>query len=197
MRNVEDTIAFLRQQHTSGSTAWYQLCQSLARQARGLPAVYPSALASQEATPREHRYYDLDKVKRGMVMYFDDPNDSNPYGHIVTAATTLRDDGSILTWTNDARGRGRVDLVRHTFFPQYWGDKFQFAATWLNGYDLTFPEPKPTKPLGKKGQERIKDTIQELEGMIERHERQNHTRLVRALKRDVRHLKSILKEFSR
>src|SRR5690606_26354864 len=112
---------------------------------------------AQEATPREHRIYDLDKVKRGHVMYFDDPNDSNEFGHIATCSGRDKH-GNILTWSNDVRVYGGVDLVRATFYPQYWGDRFVFASDWLNGELLpvaTAAKPPAKKPpLGRGGRAR-------------------------------------------
>lgn len=202
--NTQETIAFLRQQHTSGSTAWQGLCLKLTRMARGLPAVYPSALAAQLATPEEDRIYDPSKVTSGMVLYFDDPNDSNPFGHICTAHGRNKVD-RLITWTNDAKGPGRVDAVFDSFFPKYWGDSFQFAAKSLNGFKLDLPElrqkPEQVKPLKKKGRARLEDMIQELENMIAYHRQlakkdKQEERLVRALKRDKNKLQDIIKEFS-
>src|SRR6478609_10976620 len=121
MKTTNEAMTYLRGQHTSGSTRWGGKCLQLQRTARGLGAVYPSAISAAHATPKEFRVYDPDKVKRGMVAYWDDPNDSNPYGHI-TGVAGRDDDNELLHWTNDAAGYGRVSLVHHSFFPNYWGD---------------------------------------------------------------------------
>jgi hypothetical protein len=192
MRDTDETLSYLRSQHTSGSTAWRALCLKLQRVARGLPAAYPSALSAQHATPREHRVYDLGDVKQGMVAYFDDPDDSNPYGHITCVAGRTKD-GELLHWTNDAAGPGRVSLVRHSFFARYWGDQFQFAATWLNGYALDLPQKRKPPLEGKGGT--LNKAIDLLDKAIAHHKQQDHTRLVKALRRDRQELVETLRKF--
>lgn len=196
MRNTKDTMSYLRHQASSGTTAWEGKCLVLTRSARGIPPVYPSALAAQEATPFLHRVHNLPAVRRGMVAYWDDPNDSNPFGHITTVAGRNKA-GELLHWTNDASGPGRVSLVRHSFFKQYWGDDFQFASDWLNGFELDLPEAKPKvkpKPL-EHGAPQIQAAITRLETAMATHRRRNHPRLVKALERDVRHLNKVLLTF--
>jgi len=194
MRNTTDTLAWLKKQHTSGSSSWRALCLSLARQARGLPGVYPSALAAQHATPREHRVYDLDKVKRGMVAYFDDPSDGNPYGHITTVIGRNKA-GELLHWTNDASGPGRVSVVRHSFFPNYWGDKFQFAATWLNGYELDLPDGKKKPEKKPEKRPNLDHAIEDIKKAIAAAKKDDSRRLVKALERDLRELQQTKKRF--
>lgn len=147
-----EQFAFLRKAH-DGPNVWRALCLSLARQAPGLPAVNPSARAAAEATPKAHRVPKVADLRRGMVAYFDDPNDSNTFGHIVTVAgwagkgRTLND---LLVWSNDAARSGGVDMVRGSFFPTHWGDDFQFGAISLNGYMLPgygTPAPSPGLPV--------------------------------------------------
>ena len=193
-RSTPETMSYLRGQASSGSTAWQGLCLRLQRTARGLPGVYPSAIAAAEATPRDRRVILQSKVVRGMVAYWDDPNDSNPYGHITAVAGRDPNTGELLHWTNDAAGPGRVSLVRHSFFPQYWGDSFLFATDWLNGYDLDMPEKKPALPLAH-GAPRIQDAIKRLEKAAAAHREKGHTRLVKALERDITHLHKILSRF--
>lgn len=144
---------FLRAAH-KGPEVWRALCLALARKAPGLPAIYPSARAAMEATPTARRF-SLARARRGMVAYFSDPNDSNPFDHIVTIAgwdgcdacwdgspdddpahQHTGDLNDLMVWSNDAKRTGGVDLVRGSFFPTHWGDPFRFAADWLNGYDL-------------------------------------------------------------
>lgn len=188
MRSVDEAIAYHAQERAEGSREWYQKCLVLARTARDLPARYPSALAAQEATPVEDRIYDVRDVKRGMVAYWDDPNDSNPWGHITTVHGRNKDN-ELLHWTNDASGRGAVSLVQHSFFPQHWGDAFQFAATSLNGFDLTLSRPKPRPALSDAARIReaidsIQEGVKHLDRAISHHEKADHPRLVKALKRD-------------
>lgn len=189
-RNTPDTMAWYRKEAASERNAWQGLCLKLCRTARNIDAVYPTAVSAAAATPRVNRVYDLDSVGRGMVAYFDDPNDDNPYGHIVTVSG--RDDrGNLLTWTNDVKGPGYVSLVNANVFPKAWGDRFLFAATWLNGVELDMGiKPKPVKPLAGGGAA-VLDAIEQIEKGLDRvndaikyHTRKENTRLVNALKRD-------------
>lgn len=193
MKTTPETMAFLRGQAQSRSSAWGGLCLKLQRTARGLPALFPSALASAQGTPSSHRVHSLPNVQRGMVAYFDDPNDSNAFGHITAVAGRSHTTGELLHWTNDAAGHGRVSLVRHSFFEQFWGDSFQFASDWLNGHKLDLGgEHKP--PLAGGG-ETIQAAIDRLRTALVYHRKKDHTRLVKALERDVAHLEMIMKKF--
>lgn len=185
-------MAYLRGQAQTGSTRWRGLCLALQRTARGIGPMFPSAISAAHATPQEFRVYDRSKVKRGMVAYFDDPNDSNPYGHIVGVSGWTKNE-YLLDWTNDASGPGRVSLVRDTFFPNYWGDKFLFAATWLNGAELDMGKPvKPQEPhLGK----RLEHAIEDLNKAIAYHKMHDHPALVKALRRDRALLQATLKKY--
>ena len=196
--NTKQAMSFLRRQATSNSTAWRALCLSLQRQARGLPGVYPSALAAQHATPQSERVEAVKNLKRGMVIYFDDPNDSNPYGHIAGVAgfragkaKTL---DNLLVWSNDARVSGGVSLVAASFFPNNWGDQFQFGATWLNGYDFADFDKAPPKPaeLGS----RYDRAIELLVNAVEYHRKAGHDRLVAALKVDLERMRNRRKKWS-
>jgi hypothetical protein len=200
-RTTPETLAWYRENGSNPPINPDGMCLSMCRRARNIPPKYPSALSAQEATPEEYRFYNLDEVKRGMVMYFDDPADSNPYGHIVTVAgrvkgTTDRNDPSkILVWTNSVV-RGELVVVRANYFWKYWGDQFQFAATWLNGEeidDLQPPEPRPPRqfPTVKSTIENITDAINELNSAIIYHESRKHPRIVMALKRDRNHLRQV------
>lgn len=187
LRTTAETAAFLRAAH-EGPATWRALCLKLQRMARGLPAVYPSALAAQLATPEEDRVYKLDDLRRGMVAYSDDPLDGNPYGHIYFIAGR-NDDGEILTWSNDARRSGGVDMVPLSFYQNVWGDKFQFGATSLNGYDLPeFEAPRPKPDRGRLGG-LFQHSIEDLRKARAHHKKQGHDRLVAVLDRDLARMK--------
>lgn len=191
MKTTDEAMAYLRGQHTSGSHAWGGMCLALQRTARDIAPMYPSAISAAHATPEEFRVYKLENVKRGMIAYWDDPNDSNPFGHITGVAG--RDDDELLHWTNDAAGYGTVSLVHHSFFPNYWGDKFLFAATWLNGQELDMGTPKPPKPV--KVGDNLRDAIKSLDKAIAYHLERDHPTLVKALKRDRAELQETLKKY--
>lgn len=175
------------------------MCLKICRVARGLPAVYPSSIAAQEATPAEHRVHEIANLERGMVLYFDHPNDGNPHGHIVTMAgrvhggkrDNLRD---IIVWTNDVEAN-RIVPVRGDYFMREWGDPFVFGATWLNGAVLDMFEdktnPRPTKPpLGPNPRNvndaiaALRDGIQGVTKAIAVHKAKGHGALVAVLERD-------------
>ncbi|UQS95202.1 cell wall-associated hydrolase [Pseudanabaena phage Pam4] len=211
-----EQFQFLRDA-ADGPLVWLALCQSLVRQAAGLPAVYPSAIAAQNATPQAFRVHDVADLARGMVAFYDDPQDTNPYGHVVTVAgwhgcegcprnapdpadhkhTGLLSD--VLVWSNDAARKGGVDLVRANFFPDRWGDRFQFGATWLNGYMLPGypveepPEPTPAPEPTVGG--RLDRAIETLKAARRYHREQGNDRIVRALSRDLKELRETRQKF--
>ena len=183
---TEETADWLKDVVHSGSTNWYRRCLSLQRQARGLPAVYPTAFSASQATPSEERIYDVDKWKRGMVGYSYDPRIPGTAGHIFFVLGRAKD-GEILTTTNDAKEAGAVDVVRLEFYGRAWGQKLQFASTWLNGYDFK-DETKPPKPVksGNLGEqyEQLRDDLQKVL-VRKRKKLGNSHELVKALQRDV------------
>lgn len=186
---------FLRDAH-NGPPVWRNLCLRLQREARGLPAIYPSALAAQNATPEEDRVYRAKDLKRGMVAYFDDINDSNPYGHIVFVIGSDKQ-GELICWTNDALRTGGVDVVRMDWFQQHWGDVFQFGATSLNGYDLPeFDEPPKPKPGRGTLGANFAHAIADVEKALSIHERKGHDAIVRVLKRDLARMQKHAARFS-
>lgn len=155
-RTTAEALKWL-ESHTTAPALGYNpdgMCLKITRQARGIGAMYPSARAAQDATPAKHRITDLRKIRPGMVMYFDDPRDGNPYGHIVTVASTKDGKpatslGDISVWTNSVVS-GRLSLVSADYFPRGWGDPFTFASDWLNGVELRLDatKAKPSKPKG-------------------------------------------------
>ena len=183
------------------------MCQKICRTARNILPGAPSALASALSTPTKYRVPKIADLRKGMVLYFDDPNDSNPYGHIVTqvgrvAGADPDSLSSILVRTNSVVSN-RIVVVRADFFGKEWGDSFQFGAWWLNGepfYDLA---PKPEKPATRVRKPRVEAAIDNYTETIrllrksaasERAkaekakspaEKAAHNRLARALMRDI------------
>lgn len=200
-RNTEQTLAWLRNQHDIGSTAWRAKCLQATRTARNLPAVYPSALAAQHATPMSDRVYDRDQWVPGMVVFIDDPDDSNPFGHVVTLRTGPKASSPLLTWTNDAFVSGGISCVDVDWFERHWGDKVQFASRSLNGFALDLPEmtapkhPRPKPPL-RASAVNLEYAIHRLEKAIAFHQEKGHTRLVKALRADVAEIRETIKRFS-
>lgn len=189
-RSTKEAANFLRAAHT-GPLIWKQLCLKLQRQARGLPAVYPSAIAAQLATPLTERVHRREDLRRGMVAYSDDPRDANVFGHIYFIAGRDRD-GRILTWSNDLRRSGGVDIVPLDAYENFWGDTFQFGATWLNGYDFSEFDKPPVETRGKLG-DNYRAAMEDVAELERKHRKRGHTILADKLARDLEVMKKRLK----
>lgn len=145
MRDFKQALQWYKDHRTTAQVGFNpdNMCLKVCRTARGIPAVYPTAKMAQDATPRDHRITRVRDLRRGMVLYYDDPNDSNRAGHIVTMIGRVRGFdpdklSDILVVSNSVR-KGQLTTVRGDYFPRYWGDTFQFGATWLNGVELDVP----------------------------------------------------------
>lgn len=205
-RSTKSTVEWYRN-HVTASQIGFDpdgMCQKICRTARNIGSGFPSALAQQLATPAEHRVHKISDIRRGMVMYFDDPNDSNPYGHIVTAVGRVKgadpaELGSILVRSNSVQSN-QLTLVKADYFPRYWGDRFVFAGTWINGVALDLPDAKVKEPkpaLGNRGAERLRSVVLVLNDMIDNQQEQGDERLVRALRRDKRKVLETIERFSK
>jgi hypothetical protein len=118
-----------------------------------------------------------------MVGYCDDPNDGNPYGHIFFIIGRDNQD-RMLTWSNDVSRAGHVDAVPIEFYSRYWGDRFQFGAAWLNGYDFTEFNKPPKETRGGEGENYL-HAIEDVKKAIQNHEKKGHTRIVKVLTNDL------------
>ena len=194
-RTGTQACAWLVGQVKSPSKNWHGLCLQLQRTARAIPAVYPSALAAQHATPKTERVLHYSDLTRGMVAYFDDPDDSNPYGHIVTVAGwdgPKSDLDNLLVYSNDvvAGREGAVGLVPGTFFAKHWGDRFVFGATWLNGYNFADLDQPATPTTGRvELADNLDHAIADLEKAIRAQRRLGRSAVVNALWEDLAHLR--------
>jgi hypothetical protein len=173
------------------------MCLKVVRSARNILPKYPSALSAQLATPEQYRVFSLNDVRRGMIGYFDEPDDENPFGHVITFLGR-DEDKFLLTWTNGVK-ENALAIVYASYFIRNWGDRFQFAATWLNGVELLGfqkAEPKPDPmPEPVRVLRNLRHAIEDLRDMIRVHRRKGHMRLVHALERDLTKLQETLKEF--
>ena len=151
MRNWRGALEWYRKNNTAAQIGFNPdgMCLKVCRTARDIPARYLTAKEAQDATPKEHRVYRVRDLRKGMFLFFDDPNDSNKAGHIVTMIGRVKgfdwdnlDD--VLVETNSVV-RGRLVVVRATYFTRHWGDPFQFGATMLNGYEIDYPQPGNTR----------------------------------------------------
>jgi len=206
-RNTRETVQWYREHETTAQLGYNPdgWCLRICREARNIGAVYPSAVTAQNATPAAHRVHDVADIRRGMVVYYDDPNDSNAFGHIATVVGRDRDAdpgslSSLLVRSNSVK-TGQIVVTRGDYFPRYWGDAYTFAATWLNGVVLDLPDRTPPTPppayIGRRGADRLRAIDAELTQMIENHRRFGNDRLVRALKRDRAAVRQTLREHTK
>lgn len=193
-RNTEESAAYLRRLHETDNRNYFRRCLVVQREARGIPALAPTALAAALMTPESERVYDIKDWRRGMVGYCDDPNDSNAAGHIFFIVGRTKSN-HIITWSNDVKDSGAIDLVRLNFYKERWGDDTMFAATWLNGYDfLDFNKaPEPVKNFNTLG-DRYADAIDQLKAIRKIKERQGANRIVRVLTRDINRMQEHLEK---
>lgn len=195
-RNTEEAAAYLRRLHETDNRNYLRRCLVVQREARGIPALMPTALAAAHLTPESERIYDVKDWRRGMVGYCDDPNDSNTAAHIFYIIGRNKSD-QILTWSNDVKDPGAIDLVRLNFYKERWGDDTMFAATWLNGYDFSDfnKPPKPEKDFNTLG-DRYADAIEQLIKIRDDKYKRGANRVVRALSRDIERMEKHLERFA-
>lgn len=148
IRTTEETLNWYRTHQDIGDIGFDPdgMCLKVCRTARNAPPKYLTAKQCQDATPEQYRVHKVRDLRKGMVLYFDDPSDSNRAGHIVTMFGRVAgfdpdslDD--VLTATNSVESN-RLTIVRGSYFKSHWGDSFQFGAGWLNGIVLDVGEPK-------------------------------------------------------
>jgi hypothetical protein len=119
-----------------------------------------------------------------MVAYCYDPDVAGTAGHIffINGRTEAK---SILTTTNDAEAPGLVSVVPFEFYIKTWGHKFQFGATWLNGYDFSdFNKPPVPVHDGTLG-ERYERALEELIRIEVQKRAKGFIQLADAIHRDV------------
>ena len=139
VRTTPETLAWYRTHQFGGQIGFDPdgVCLKVCRTARNIGPKFLTARQAQLATPEQHRVHRVRDLRKGMVVFFDDVNDSNRAGHIVTLIGRVAgfdpdslDD--ILVETNSVVAN-EVVVVRGSYFQIHWGDEYQFGATWLNG----------------------------------------------------------------
>lgn len=196
----------MTQRDLAGVRAWYRsntvwpqdigfdpdgMCQKICRTAPNIGPLFASAFAQQQGTPMADRVHRISDIRAGMIGLFDDPNDSNPFGHVVTfMGRDLDADpdslSSLFTRTNSVKSN-QIVVVRADYFGRFWGDSFQFASKSINGVQLDIAgekKPPPRPPIGPKGIARLQRIVSVYTDMIRTHEELDHPRVVRALRRD-------------
>lgn len=191
MRDFKQTLEWYQSHQTTQQIGFNPdgMCLKVCRTARGIGSMFPTAKAAQDATPWNHRVSRVADLRAGMILYFDDPKDSNTAGHIVTMVGRVKDAdpnslSDVLVWTNSVQS-GRLTIVRGDYFTKNWGDPFQFGSTWLNGQVLDHWEPKPKpepKPDPKKPT-RVTKVRRLIEKAITKAESRGKPRRVKLLKK--------------
>jgi hypothetical protein len=170
------------------------MCLKVCRTPRDIPPLHATAKQAQDATPKEHRFFKVRDLRKGMKLYFDDPFDSNSAGHIVTMIGRVRggdldslDD--VLVETNSVKS-GELVVVRASYFREYWGDSFQFGTDFLNGVEFDFAGKK-------KLQEPEKDTTPRVENFRDSGNKWNVNILDRAVVHGRRNLEDKIRRIEK
>lgn len=126
------------------------MCLKVCRTSRSVGPKYLTAKQCQDAVPKKYRVTKVRDLRKGMKLFFDDPNDSNTSGHIVTMIGRVKgfdwdDLNDVLVETNSVKS-GELVVVRATYFKEHWGDPFVFGAGWINGVVLDYRGSKPKTP---------------------------------------------------
>jgi hypothetical protein len=160
--STKEAAHFLTYQRIHNAN-WYRRCLQLQRIARDVPALASTAYTASVMTPANERVPQVAKLRRGMIAY---TKGVDPSGHVFyilgrRPGYDQDDPNGVLTESNDVTStQGHVGIVSLSFYTIQWGHKFQFGATWLNGYDFSDfnAAPKPVYPsLGKNYEHAIAD----------------------------------------
>lgn len=157
MRDFHEALAWYESHKTTKQIGFNPdgMCLKICRTARNIGSKYGTAKQAQDATPEKYRVHRVRDLRKGMVLFFDDPNDSNKAGHITTMAGRVKGGDpdnlhDVLVWTNSVV-KGQLVVVRADYFLQHWGDPFQFGAWILNGVALDYAHGKSNVAAFKKG----------------------------------------------
>jgi hypothetical protein len=145
MRDFKDTLEWYRTHNTAREIGFNPdgMCLKVCRTDRDIGPLHLTAKEAQDLTPIGERIFNVRKLRRTMVLFYDDPDDSNRAGHIATLIGRVKgfDPDSLhdlLVETNSVKA-GELTVVRGDYFTEHWGDEFVFGATWLNGEILDVP----------------------------------------------------------
>jgi hypothetical protein len=136
-RTTAEALAYLRQQHASGSTSWAGMCQKLARSSYGIGPLFGSAAAQwfgADAADKHAGGKPSDAPVGSELCYL-----GGKFGHIMTAANPFPS-GVAAAWSNDLVVHGRVDKVARTAPITAWGHRYVGYITAINDVDLRMPQ---------------------------------------------------------
>jgi hypothetical protein len=138
MKTPDQALAFLEQQRASGSTAWHNMCESLCRQAYGLPAHFSSAELHANAIPSSFRHGHETPRKGDLVLY-----KNGGYGHIVVCTGNGWE-----CYTNDYGGRGKVTKTDARNLVSWCGATSWFVAdAWWSSSNYIRTHEEDDMPL--------------------------------------------------
>jgi hypothetical protein len=184
----QETLAWYKTHRTKDLIGFDpdNMCLKVCRSARNIPAKFLTARDAMLATPSDHRVTRVRDLRRGMVVYYADPHDSNTADHVVTVIGRVKGFDpdmlhDVLVVTNTVVA-DELEVVRGDYFEDNWGDAFKFGATWLNGFELDVPT-RATKI------ERFHDTAPEYNlRLLERADRPKARRILDQIETQVRRL---------
>lgn len=121
-RTVQEVMAHSRRQITEPDQDWKGMCQSHVRQAYGVPAWAPSAIAAWRRIPLEFKHRgNPSKAPRGAILYYE----GGKYGHVAIAAGIHTNDKCL---SNDYVRQGEIDYAPRDF--KRWGLTYLGWSNW-------------------------------------------------------------------
>lgn len=121
-RTVQEVMAHSRRQIAHPDQDWKGMCQSHVRQAYGVPAWAPSAIAAWRRIPSEFKHRGNPKdAPRGAALYYE----GGKYGHVAIAAGIKTNDKCL---SNDYVRQGEIDYAPRDF--KRWGLKYLGWSNW-------------------------------------------------------------------
>lgn len=138
-RGIVEAIRWSRRQIVDRTQSWKGLCQSHCRQAYGLDAWAPSAIAAWRATPKKYRHTGgrPEDAPRGALLYYD----IGIHGHVAIATGIKTHDKCL---SNDYVRQGWIDYTPRHF--KRWGARYLGWSEWTpKGVIKVGPLPKPKK----------------------------------------------------
>lgn len=122
-RDVDEVMKWARDQIKHPTQDWDHLCLSFCRQAYGVPAFAPSAIAAWGLIPRRQKHAGgkPSQAPRGAMLYFA----GGKYGHVMLAAGKKTNDKAI---SNDYMRKGKIDYCPRTI-PR-WGLRYLGWSNW-------------------------------------------------------------------
>lgn len=122
-RTVAEVIAFAKSEMRDPSQDWDHLCQSFCRQAYGVDAWAPSAIAAWGEIPRRQKHIGgkVTAAPRAALLYYA----GGKWGHVAIAAGVVTHD---TCFSNDYVENGAIDRAPRTF--DRWGLRYLGWSNW-------------------------------------------------------------------